>query len=322
MSNKSSFMPNISDKSRPKVLFFGMQSNFSTPSLLALLEQRIEVCAVVLPALSVPGRETLPIQRREQPKGSRRSLPLLNMPESPSIVQIAWREQIPVWDVYRMSHKETLRILADYQPDMICVACFSQRIPRTLLDLPRFGCLNVHPSLLPANRGPVPLFWTFREGHEATGVTIHLLSEGMDTGDILAQETIAVPDGISYEQLEMQCAHIGGTLLARTVVSLYKGNTTRTPQDETKSYYHSYPIDDDLIVRAEEWDARHVYNFIRGIGHRNGPITVYGHNTAFLVSDCVSYSHNDTKKDVCGSDEEEETTIRCKVGYVVLTTLK
>src|SRR5204862_1767507 len=112
---------------------------------------------------------------------------------------------------------------------IICVACFSQRIPRIILDLPRLGCLNVHPSLLPANRGPVPLFWTFREGHQQTGVTIHLMNEGMDTGDILAQEPIEVPSGISYAQLELQCATLGGKLLARTVWVSYRGLAIRVP---------------------------------------------------------------------------------------------
>lgn len=321
MSNISSFTPNVSDKLRPKVLFFGMQSNFSTPSLLALLEQHIEVCAVVLPASPVPGRETLPIQRREQPIGSRRFLPLLNMPASPSILQIAWREQIPVWDVYSLSHNETLKILVSYQPDMICVACFSQRIPRAILDLPRFGCLNVHPSLLPANRGPVPLFWTFREGHEKTGVTIHLMNEGMDTGDILAQDTIVVPDGIRYEQLETQCAQSGGILLARVVHSLYEGKALRTPQDEAKSYYRSYPSDDDLIVHVEEWDARHLYNFIRGVSHWNGIIKVNNHNNVLLVRDAVSYSHNDANNDECRNMGENREVVQCKTGFVVVNSL-
>src|SRR6266536_191528 len=113
------------------------------------------------------------------------------------------------------SNPGTIRVLTEYQPETICVACFSKRIPRDILDIPRLGCLNVHPSLLPANRGPEPLFWTFREGNQRTGVTIHLMDEGMDTGPIVAQEALEIPDGISYTQLEAQCAELGGKLLAR-----------------------------------------------------------------------------------------------------------
>lgn len=319
--------PNMSTTSlplpaqRPRVLFFGMQSHFSIPSLLALLEQHIEVCAIVLPASPVPGRDPLPLQRREPPHGRRASLPILTMATSLSIEQIAWREQIPLWDVYRLSHKETLKILASYQADIICVACFSLRIPPAVLDIPRLGSLNVHPSLLPANRGPVPLFWTFREGQETTGVTIHMLDEGMDTGDMLAQETIAVPDGISYAELELQYARLGGTLLARTVWNLYEGKATRTPQDETKSYYHSFPSDEDMIVYAEEWDARHVYNFIRGVSQWNGPVTLYEDGNMFVVRDAISYSQIDMPIEAYGNNDGREVVVQCRSGWVKVSVI-
>ena len=318
MSNISSF---TAHKHRPKVLFFGMQGNFSAPSLLALLKQGIEVCAVVLPASPVSGREAPHVQRREQLKGRGISLPLLTMPINQSIIEIAWREQIPVWDVYHLSHKETYDVLASYQPDMICVVCFSQRIPRSILDLPRSGCLNVHPSLLPANRGPEPLFWTFREGHETTGVTIHVMSEEMDSGDILAQEAVAVPDGISYEQLESQLAHIGGTLLAKTVWDVYRGNATYTSQDETKSYYHSFPSNEDFVVQADEWDARHAYNFIQGVGHWNGAVTLVDGEKTYLVRDAFSYSLDSIKSDLHRDKNEQGLVVFCKKGFIMVKSL-
>lgn len=319
MSNTSLYSQHITNTLRPKVLFFGMQGSFSTPSLLALLEKGIEVCGVVLPASPVPGYETPPIQRRKQPEGRRVPLPLLTMSTQPSIVDIAWREQIPVWDVYRLSHKETCDVLASYQPDMICAACFSRRIPRSVLDLPHSGCLNVHPSLLPANRGPVPLFWTFHEGQETTGVTIHLMSEGMDTGNILAQEPITVHDGMSYGQLELQCAQLGGKLLAETVWNVYRGNAVATPQDEAKGYYHSFPTDEDMIVHAEEWDARRVFNFIRGTAHLYGPITVYDHEKPYLVQNAASYSRDSREIEPYKDRDEQGIEVRCKTGYVTLT---
>ncbi len=238
---------------RPRVLFFGMQGDFSTPSLHALLASDIDVCAVVVPISPIPGVKQPAIQRREQPHGVRSSLPLLSL--HPSIVEMAWKQHIPVWEVRRLSDITVHETLASYEPDILCVACFSQRVPRSIIDLPRLGCLNVHPSLLPANRGPVPLFWTFRNGEQTTGVTIHFLDETMDTGDILAQERIEVPDGTGYAQLETQCAVIGGALLANVVQNLYKGNITRTVQDATKSSYYSFPTEKDFI-------SQHVYNFI------------------------------------------------------------
>src|SRR5258708_21622181 len=165
-----------------------------------------------------------------------------------SILQLAWELHILLWEVQRLPDPETIATLAGYQPDIICVACFSRRIPRAMLDIARLGCLNVHPSLLPANRGPEPLFWTFREGSRHTGVTIDLMDEGMDTGPIVAREALEMPDGISYAQLEMQCAMLGGTLLARSVWDLYNGLVIPVAHDETKRNYHGFPTDADFTV--------------------------------------------------------------------------
>ncbi|HEU5231118.1 MAG TPA: methionyl-tRNA formyltransferase [Ktedonobacteraceae bacterium] len=268
-----SAMSNAQAKAQsPRVLFFGMPGNFSLPVLMALLKDGIEVCAVVIPTTSDASNQPQAIQLRESPRIARSTLPLVNAALQRSIVQLSWERKIPLWEVAQLADTETVSVLAAYQPDAICVACFSLLIPEVIRDLPRFGCLNVHPSLLPANRGPVPLFWTLREGHRTTGVTIHLMSEKMDSGDILAQEEIAVPDGIRYRQLEQRCAERGGALLARTLRDLDQGRASRTPQDESKSSYHSFPTDADFVIRPEEWDAQHLANFIHGISDWGEPV--------------------------------------------------
>jgi methionyl-tRNA formyltransferase len=341
----------VSERS-PRVLFLGMECDFSSPPLRALLESGIEVCAVIVPtsrdagatgrpqlrATSVEhplwGRgnrfiehvvaptmdegNELTIHRREPSRSTRSTLPMLGTSSHPSLLQLAWERQVPVWEVHHLSHPETVSVLAAYQPDVIAVACFSQRIPRVILELPRLGCLNVHPSLLPANRGPVPLFWTFREGCEKTGITLHLMDEGMDTGDILAQAPLTVPDGMSYTELELLCATLGGELLVRTIGELYEGRAVRTPQDETKSSYHSFPSDDDFVVQAANWSARHVYNFICGVAGWGEPIRLYADDKSFIVREAVSYSHRNgtnTSAETC-SWLGEELSIRCRDGWV------
>jgi methionyl-tRNA formyltransferase len=231
-------------------------------------------------------------------------------------VQLAWQKHLPVWAVSRLGHAETVAILAAYEPDMICVACFSQRIPQRILTLPRLGCLNVHPSLLPANRGPVPLFWTFREGHTVTGVTIHFMEEQMDSGDILAQKSVAVPDGISYNQLEGNCAIEGGALLARSVWDLYTGDATPRPQIEEDSSYHSFPADEDFVVPVEQWDARHVYNFICGVGEWDEPITLRVGEERLPCRRAISYSFDNRNGNQPYYQSDEGLMIKCKTGWV------
>ncbi len=302
----------------PRVLFLGMQGNFSQPPLRALLEAGIEVCAVVMPAVQSPMQQSLASMRlRERPQAARSGLPVLQSTLHTSILQVAWERQIPVWEVQSLFDPETIATLAEYKPDVICVACFSKRIPRAVLDIPRLGCLNVHPSLLPANRGPEPLFWTFREGSERTGVTIHLMNEGMDTGPIVAQEALEVLDGISYTELERQCAVLGGILLAGSVWELFNGLVTPGPQDETKSSYHGFPSDDDFVVPAAEWSARRVYKFICGVASWGTPIILRVGDKSIPVKSAISYSHKNMDNNVLEFEQNgEDLWVSCKEGSV------
>lgn len=306
----------------PRVLFFGMQGNFSLPPLKALLEKGIEVCAVVVPApLSSSDNQTPApaIRRKELARTGHSLLPLLHSSLHNTIIQLAEAQHIPVWEVVRLSDPATIDTLGNYSADMLCVACFSLYIPRVVLDIPHYGCLNLHPSRLPANRGPDPLFWTLREGKHQTGVTIHYMNEGMDTGDIVAQTIIDIPDGIRYKQLETQCAVQGGYLLAQAVWDIYKGVATSFPQDEAKSEYHPLPTHEDFVVHVNEWSARHVYNFVRGIATNEEPVTLIVDNKQINVRDAVSYSLNrEVDRDEKQIGLEKESWIQCKEGWVAV----
>lgn len=301
----------------PRVLFMGMTGAFSTPSLLALLDSGVEVCAVVLPARAA-SKDSLPVRRLE-PLPRVRSLPVLSSLLHSSIANIAWERSIPVWEVSRMNDAATKELYTSYSPDLSCVACFSLYIPRAILDVPRLGCLNVHPSLLPTNRGPDPLFWTFHSGSRETGITIHLMDEGLDTGPIVAQERIDVPEGITYAQLEARCAQLGGKLLARSVWELFNGTARTRPQDEAKSRYLPMPASEDYVVPVREWAAERVYRFVRGIASREQPVTLIVENEPIRVINATSYSHEDMK---AHDDLEtvnligETRQVRCKDGWV------
>ncbi|MGH2494804.1 MAG: methionyl-tRNA formyltransferase [Ktedonobacteraceae bacterium] len=297
----------------PRALFLGMSGNFSPPSLLSLLDSGVEVCAVVLPARDHHAGQSA-LRSLEPPLQARPLLPVLQSSLHNSITNIAWKHSIPVWEVASMSAPEIINLFSHYQPDIMCVACFSLYIPRTVLDIPRLGCLNVHPSLLPANRGPDPLFWTFYNGYHETGVTIHMMDEGLDTGPIVAQEKIAVPDGITYAQLEAECAALGGKLLARSLWQLYQGTATLTPQDETKSSYLPMPKGKDYVVIAAEWEARRVYNFICGVASRSQPVTLITHDRPMRVADIISYSRSSAYENM----NDEVMSVKCLDGWVLI----
>lgn len=313
--------PLLKKKNVPRAIFLGMQNNFSHPSLRALLAAGIEVCAVML---SAAGSE-MPISalRRLEPPSRRRALLPVNQSFlHTSVQQLAWDHGIPLWEVSRMADPAVSELLRGYQPDVACVACFPSYIPPTILALPRLGILNVHPSLLPANRGPEPLFWTFRLGLEQSGVTIHLMNERLDCGDIVAQEAFKLPDGMSYAELEEQSAELGSRLLVRAVEDLAHGQAARRPQDESQSSYYPYPSNlagrEDFIIHPEQWDARHVYNFIRGVKDWSEPLTLVADAALTLVVDdalVYSYKANDLRLQ---TNERDAWPVRCKRGKVIV----
>jgi methionyl-tRNA formyltransferase len=303
----------MKSQSRPRLIFFGMSGYYSSAVFTALLQSKVEIGAVVMPASTTSSGTQRAMQRREPPQTHHAMLLLTPRDAAPSIAQLAWQRRIPLWEVHHLRDPETVATLASYQADLWCVACFSMRFPGPLLALPRLGCLNVHPSLLPANRGPVPLFWTLREGHTVTGVTIHFLEERMDAGDILAQQRVAVPDGITYDELDALCARTGGVLLAQTVQALCENRAIRRPQDEAQSSYYSYPEEQDFVVKASEWDARHVYNFVRGISSWDIPVNLVGTDSSHIVYDALDFGF-----DAIPVTEENTSTsvICCRKGWV------
>ncbi|HYB02333.1 MAG TPA: formyltransferase family protein [Ktedonobacteraceae bacterium] len=309
-------MSNLLDApDKPRVLFFGMLGQFSYASLDALLKSGIQICAAVIPSNQDHDENLQAIVKQEQYSSTRSKLPLLNSSIHTSILDLAHSRNIPIWKVRQLSNPDTIKVLQVYQPDMICVACFSMRIPRDILDIPHLGFLNVHPSLLPANRGPEPLFWTFREGDERTGVTVHIMDEGLDSGAIVAQEAFDIPDGITYSELETWTADLGGKLLARSVWDIYHGVTTQVKQDETKSSYHAFPCDKDFVIPSAEWSARHVYNFVCGVESWGIPIYLLIENTSIHIKKVISYSLEATKTDKL---PENECWVRCKRGSVLI----
>ena len=305
----------------PRVIFLGMQSNFSHPSLRALLAAGIEVCAVVMPAQQ-NDRDAPALRRLEPPSRRRTLLPVNQSSLHTSVQQLAWDRNIPLWEVSRMADPAVAELFSGYQPDLICVACFSLYIPPAILTIPRLGVLNVHPSLLPDNRGPEPLFWTFRLGHSRTGVTIHLMDEGLDSGDIVEQEEIEVPEGISYAELEEEAAALGGELLVRAVQEISRGPAQRRPQDESQSHYYPYPSNqngrEDFTIYPDQWDARHVYNFICGVKDWGEPLVLVADAELTLdVEDVLVYSYkaNDLSLQ---TNERDAWPVRCKRGKVVI----
>jgi methionyl-tRNA formyltransferase len=226
------------------IIFMGTPQ-FALPTLKSLLDSSYEVVAVY----------TQP----DKPSGRKRQL-------IPSPVKaLALNHQIPVMQPKTFKSPEAVAELADFHPDLIVLAAFGLILPLTVLSLPKFGCLNVHPSLLPQHRGPSPIASALLCGDEVTGVSIMLMDAGMDTGPILAQrETPILPED-NTATLTAKLARLGADLLVDTLPSWLEGKIEPQPQNESKISYSKLITSEDGRINwhlpaMEIWRKVRAYN--------------------------------------------------------------
>jgi methionyl-tRNA formyltransferase len=252
---------------RLRVVVFGMRGVGSLPVLRELLAAGHDVRAVVMPG--PPGLRTLP------PMPSQRTaVPMAGAGTDPGhLDELARSLAIPVLLAGRLRRPEVVEAIVEHEPDLIAVSCFPTRIPAEVLGLPRLGCLNVHPSLLPVGRGPEPVFWTLRRGDAVTGVTVHLMVEGFDSGPILLQEEIEVPVGVRLPEFERVLAEIGARLLIRVIAGLARGEITGVPQDDRLATTAPIPTADDFLLPTDH-TAEWAYRFARAVAPLEGPLAV------------------------------------------------
>ncbi|MBQ3050376.1 MAG: methionyl-tRNA formyltransferase [Clostridia bacterium] len=190
----------------------------------------------------------------------------------PPVKECALLHHIPVYQPESLKHGEAMPILEQAQPDVIVVAAFGMLLKSDVLDFPKYGCINVHASLLPKYRGAAPINACILNGETETGVTTMLMNEGLDTGDILLSETVAIGENETAGELFDRLAVLGGTVLAKTLEAIEAGTLTRTPQDDAQSCYAGMLSKADSPV---DWTctAQEVHNRIRGLSPWPGALT-------------------------------------------------
>lgn len=216
---------------------------FAVPTLRALIESENEVVAV--------------ITKPDTPKGrGRRVFP-------PPIKTLAIDFNIPFLQPDKIKTEEFYSELKEYEPDMICVAAYGKILPKNILDLPRYGCINVHASLLPKYRGAAPINWAIIRGEEITGVTTMMMDEGMDTGDMLLQKEVKIEVEDDAESLSEKLSIVGADLLLETMRLQKQGRLARIPQGHSKATYAPMLKKEDGII---DWrkSSEEIKNLIRG----------------------------------------------------------
>ncbi|MCM2976380.1 methionyl-tRNA formyltransferase [Priestia aryabhattai] len=226
-----------------KVVFMGTP-DFSVPVLQTLLKDGYEVVAVV----------TQP----DRPKGRKRVL------TPPPVKVEALKHQIPVLQPEKIRLEEEYQQVLAYEPELIVTAAFGQILPTPILEAPKYGCINVHASLLPELRGGAPIHYSILQGKPKTGVTIMYMVEKLDAGDILTQVEVPIEERDHVGTLHDKLSAAGAKLLSETIPSLVKGEITPVKQNDGEATFASN------IKREQEkidWarTGEEIYNHIRGL---------------------------------------------------------
>ncbi|MGZ9816525.1 methionyl-tRNA formyltransferase [Peribacillus simplex] len=226
-----------------KIIFMGTP-DFSVPVLKRIIDEGYDVIAVV----------TQP----DRPVGRKKVL------TPPPVKVEAEKQGIPVYQPEKIREKEELEKIIALNADLVVTAAFGQILPNELLDAPKYGCINVHASLLPELRGGAPIHYSILQGKEKTGITIMYMAEKLDAGDILTQAEVTIEEEDNVGTLHDKLSKIGSDLLAETLPKLINEELQAIKQDETKASFAPN------IKRSQEkidWSksGEDIYNHVRGL---------------------------------------------------------
>ena len=224
-----------------KIVFMGTP-DYAEKTLEALLGTEHEIAAVFC--------------QPDKPVGRKQIL------TPPPVKVLAEKNDIPVYQPKSLRTGEAYDILKDINPDVIVVVAYGKILPKEILDLPKFGCVNGHASILPKYRGASPIQWCIVQGERETGVTTMLMDEGMDTGDILEVSKVQIGEDETAEELFERLSHLSADLMLSTLEKLEKGEITPIKQMGEATYA---PIIKKEMAQLDfSLNSAQIHNAVRG----------------------------------------------------------
>lgn len=269
-----------------RIIFMGTP-DFAVPVLQSLINSRHEVVAVV----------TQP----DRPKGRGK-----NMQFSP-VKECALAHNIPVMQPVNVSVPEVIDELRAYEPELIVVVAFGQFVTKKIREMPKYGCINVHASLLPKYRGAGPIQWAVINGEKESGVTTMYMCREIDKGDMLLKDTVTLDPKETGDSLHDKLSMMGGPLLLKTIDQLEDGSAVRIPQCEEES---TYAPKLEKTMGNIDWtmDADRIERLVRGLNSWPGTFTKI-HGKTVKIWDC----------DVVRQETLTENQAAAKPGTVIVS---
>lgn len=236
-----------------KIIFMGTP-DFSVPTLDAIKKDGNEIVLVV----------TQP----DKKKGRKGIL------TPPPVKEWAVKNNISIFQPVKLREKQNIEELEKYEADVIVVAAFGQILPKEVLDMPKYGCINVHASLLPKYRGASPIQWAILNGDDETGVTTMQMDIGLDDGDILLQKKVPISSEDTGGSLFDKLSKVGADLLIETLHRIEKNDIVRIPQDDEKAT-HVGLIKKDFGILSFDEENKYILNKIRALNPWPSAFTFY-----------------------------------------------
>ena len=226
-----------------RILFMGTP-DFALFSLKALVESGEDVIGV--------------ITQPDKPRGRGYTL------TPPPVKVYALEQNLPVYQPATLKGEEFAALLAELDPELIIVVAYGKILPKNVLDYPKFGCINVHGSLLPAYRGAAPMQRAIMDGCAVTGITTMYMDVGLDTGDMLLKDEVAIGENDNFEDMHDRLGAVGASTLLRTIAALKGGTLVAQKQDASLATYAAKIEKEDCLLNFSH-DARALHNRIRGL---------------------------------------------------------
>lgn len=256
-----------------KIIFMGTP-DFAVGTLEALIEAGHEVC--------------LAVTQPDKPKGRGKEM------QFPPVKEAALKHEIPVFQPVKVRKPECIEELKSYQADVIVVVAFGQILPKEILELTPYGCINVHASLLPKYRGAAPIQWSIISGETVTGVTTMQMDEGLDTGDMIMKTEVAITDEETGESLHDKLAAAGAKLCVETLKALEDKTAVWTRQGETTTPYARML---DKKLGNIDWTAPavEIERLVRGLNSWPSAYTHWGDKVVKIWKSQVVAAENESE---------------------------
>lgn len=272
-------------------------SVFAIPSLEKLIKNNFNIIGVV----------TQP----DRPKGRGKKL----MPTP--VKEIAEANNLTIIQPNKIKDLDTINQILAWEPDLIAVVSYGQIIPKEILDYPRYGCINLHASLLPEYRGAAPIQRAIMDGKKVSGITTMFMEEGLDTGDIIMQVPVPIDKDIDHGDYEKILALKGAGLLVDTIRSIECGSMPRRKQDDSKATYAAMITNEDEKI---DWDkaASDIKNQIRGLSPSPGAFTMINGEKIKIYKTDVVDEEQTGKVGMVLEVNKEGFTVQTKKGVILV----